>query len=148
MSRDHFIGTLHEVTASVRVVERTLLGALSVTEMLLLLHLQQEKDGISQAELLKNESMPLAPGLSALLARLERRGLVARERNPQSRRSMLVALTVSGAKELEIAMRDVENKFLPRLRELAPKKQKALQDHLRVFRSSLFTTVSSRAASS
>lgn len=149
MNRDDFIDTLHEVSASVRIVERTQLGTLSVTEMLLLIALQQEKEGVQQGHLLKNESLPLAPGLSALLTRLERRGLVARQRDPQSRRSMLVALTALGEKELERALQEVESKFLPKMKALASEKQQALRNHLRVFRSSLFTTSpSSRATSS
>jgi|GEM_PF-3754761 len=136
MNRDDFIDTLQEVSASVRLVERTQLGTLSVTEMLLLLHLQQEKAGIPQGALLKNESLPLAPGLSALLTRLERRGLVTRERDPRSRRNLLVALTPAGEKELGVALWEVESKFLPKLHAFVP--QKALQDHLRKFRRSLF----------
>ncbi|HEY0532920.1 MAG TPA: MarR family transcriptional regulator [Actinoplanes sp.] len=73
----------------------------------------ERHDGLSTAQLARN-SFVTAQAMADMVAALEARGLIRRERNPGNRREMLIYLTVQGTtrlKELAEPVRRLEEEM-------------------------------------
>jgi DNA-binding MarR family transcriptional regulator len=68
-----------------------------------------------------------AATVCGILNRLEQRGLVARTRQSDDRRRVVVSLTEAGADNVDNAPPAMHDKFLQQLRELPPAKRQAMQ---------------------
>jgi DNA-binding MarR family transcriptional regulator len=71
-----------------------------------------------------------AATVCGILNRLEQRGLVARARQTEDRRRVLVSLTEAGEDTVENAPPAMHDKFLLKLRALPPREQQAMQETL------------------
>ena len=90
-----------------------------------LLHLVAENPGITQKELA--EHLHIQPAsLSELITKLERKGLVTREKNENDRRSICVQLTETGFQRLQ----EPESRDLDPFAALSPGEQEQLGELL------------------
>jgi len=84
------------------------------------LHCLTSKPDCSTVTDLAESTHQVAPTMTGILNRLEERGLVARQRNPNDRRHQIVSITPEGARTLQAFFehRHQQNeKFLARLNE-------------------------------
>ncbi|HTK11630.1 MAG TPA: MarR family transcriptional regulator [Ktedonobacteraceae bacterium] len=96
---------LHSHTGIMRVLERELQNAhaLSLAEYDVLLHLRRATERRLRMGELASAVLFSTGGLSRLLDRLERTGLVVRERTPDDRRGVYAVLTEAGLARLREA---------------------------------------------
>jgi DNA-binding MarR family transcriptional regulator len=106
--------------------------ALQYTAMTVL----QRRDGLSSAELARN-SFVTPQAMADLVAGLERRGLITKDRDPGNRRRLLLSLTDTGRAVLaehELAVRALEDQMVAGL-DLA--EREAFADYLNRCRAAL-----------
>jgi DNA-binding MarR family transcriptional regulator len=96
----------------------------------------RRRDGLSSAQLARN-SFVTAQSMSDLVSALERRGLIARRRDPDNRRTLLIGLTDAGRALLaafDEAMHDLEERMLD---GFSPRERDRLGDYLGRMRAAL-----------
>jgi DNA-binding MarR family transcriptional regulator len=96
----------------------------------------RRRDGLSSAQLARN-SFVTAQSMADIVTALERRGLIARRRDPGNRRVLLISLTAEGRdllEEFETAMAALENRMLA---GLGTRQRADLEDYLNHCRTAL-----------
>jgi DNA-binding MarR family transcriptional regulator len=96
----------------------------------------RRRDGLSSAQLARN-SFVTAQSMADMITTLERRGLIARRRDPDNRRAMLISLTDAGRELLaahDEAMVAVEERMLS---GLTPRQRRDLEVYLNRCRTAL-----------
>ncbi|MEQ4717406.1 MarR family transcriptional regulator [Nonomuraea sp. B19D2] len=96
----------------------------------------RRRDGLSSAQLARN-SFVTAQSMADMITTLERRGLIARRRDPDNRRAMLISLTDAGRELLathDEAMGALEERMLS---GLTPRQRRDLEAYLNRCRTAL-----------
>lgn len=101
---------------------------LSRTQIAVLVTLRD--DGPTRISDLAARERVAQPSMTALIDRLERRGLVARRADPTDRRAVPVAITRKGARELAGVVAEVEGVLARRLSGLSAGERAALASAL------------------
>jgi DNA-binding MarR family transcriptional regulator len=96
----------------------------------------QRREGLSSAELARN-SFVTPQAMADLVAGLERRGLISRQRDPHNRRRLLTGLTPAGHELLAHMQGPVAALEQRMVRALLPQEREQLRDLLNRCRSAL-----------
>ncbi|HET7649997.1 MAG TPA: MarR family transcriptional regulator [Gammaproteobacteria bacterium] len=119
---------LRRITRSMDVSSRQLISArgLSIPQLLCLQHLR-EYGPLTSGTLAR--AMALSPPtITGILDRLEMRGLINRERRPEDKRHVLVALTPAGRNLANAAPSSLEKQLGRALSALSPAQCSAIRD--------------------
>lgn len=119
---------LRRITRSMDISSRKLIAAhgLSIPQLLCLQHLR-EFGPLTSGALAKTMALS-PPTVTGILDRLEMRGLVHRERRPEDKRRVLVALTQTGRNLAEDTPSSLEDQLAQALAELTEEKSAAIRD--------------------
>ncbi|HEX6550302.1 MAG TPA: MarR family transcriptional regulator [Gammaproteobacteria bacterium] len=119
---------LRRITRSMDISSRALMSSrgLSIPQLLCLQHLR-EFGPLTSGTLAKAMSLS-PPTITGILDRLELRGLINRERRPEDKRRVLVALTAAGHDLANAAPSSLEKQLGRALRHLSPTERSAIHD--------------------
>ncbi|HEX5339951.1 MAG TPA: MarR family transcriptional regulator [Gammaproteobacteria bacterium] len=124
------VRALRRITRSMDISSRQLISArgLSIPQLLCLQHLR-EHGPLSSGALA--QAMALSPPtITGILDRLELRGLLNRERRPEDKRRVLVALTPAGRTLANAAPSSMEKRLGHALTNLSRSERAAIRDAL------------------
>jgi DNA-binding MarR family transcriptional regulator len=115
---DHIVVALRRIVRAIDLQSRRMVDACGLTgPQLVVLREAAELNGASVSALARAVSLS-QPTVSGILERLEKRGLVQRERSEQDRRAVFVSVTAEGARVLREAPSLLQDRFRRELTRL------------------------------
>ena len=126
-ANDSIFMDLRRIMSAMDVHSRGLSGSHGLTgPQMLCLRRVAEAGGLTTGALAKAVALS-PPTLTGILDRLERRGLISRERRPEDKRRVLVALTAMGRQTIRELPSPLQDRFEARLKALPAEEQTAIR---------------------
>jgi DNA-binding MarR family transcriptional regulator len=124
--RDEILVALRRITRAIDLHSKWLMKETGLTSpQLVVLHLLRREGAVPPSQIAKSVSLSQAT-ISSILDRLQRAGLIDRQRSPKDGRVMLAALTDKGMAAIEHSPELLQSAFLDRFRTLQPWEQQML----------------------